>query len=510
MLPAAGAAPAAADPTTYDSPRDLPYYDIKWAKALSLSDMNVLVTRDQQDGYDILTVEFAAFDQPFATPKGVQNIRWRQRAVLVLPPAALKAGPNVANKALAYNVHDVPFGEKTSPRSYVGINLSIAKAFGIPVMVHGWVPDFMKEIVGESYHGTQETIMRALLKAGIESAKDMPWDGRYLFNGNPLVKGDMVALTLLQRLVKQERGTDVTELASMGNSKEGASHWTLGAVDDRIKVLAPGGCYWQDTAGILDHYSKDLNWRMPWKSAREPAYGSVDDLFNTFYKYADWITSTEAGSVMARTTTDSVNWYDKIYAKHLVVFGDIGLVPGQHDGPWPFWAENEPLSKMKHPSWRYVRIYDADGTLMYEKGIGEMGLSLLPQMADLLINDAVLPGKPTVELSEVAARQIRVTASAPFTAGLEQEVVVVYAISPERGLRDAEYWHIATAQKSKAGTWEAVLPTVPQGQGLTVIVVARERAKAGELSYWRSASTLPVERFPVPQFNSPPGPDWRE
>ena len=86
---------------------------------------------------------------------------------------------------------------------------------------------------------------------------------------------------------------------------------------------------------------------------------------------------------------------------------------------------------------------------------------------------------------------------------------MLYAMSAERGLRNPESWHTASMRETSAGTWELELPVVPQGQGLTLMVVVRERATVGNLSYWRSASSLPVERFPVPEFNLP-GPRWTE
>lgn len=493
-------------PSQIHSPKDLPYYDIKWAKSLTLSDMHArIVSRDRLGSFEVLSIQFDAFDQPIVGPKGVQTVRWRQHAALVLPPAPLRV-----DKALTFNVHDDDFGDKARPRSDVGMALSVAKAFGIPVMIHGWMPDVVKEVDGKIFHDTQDMVMRRLLAAHIEAAKDLPMDGRYLFNGNPLAKGDMVALTLLQRIVAQERGVNIREFASAGGSKEGQSHWILGAVDDRVAVLAPGGLYWHDTREMLERYRKDWNWRFPWKGGDKPEWDGLRSLFQTLWKLSDWILSTEAGQLVARTTTDPASWYSDVHARQVVIFGDLGLTPGQHDGPWPFWAENKPLSSFKHPAWRYVRIYDGSGALMDEKGIDEMGLSLLPQLADALVNDSRLPDTPVVDVKTIAARQVQIRVNVHFAPGLAHEVLVLYAMSAERGLRDRESWHTEQLQASRSGAWSGSLPPVPAGQGLALIVVARERVKAGELSYWRSASSLPIERFPLPQFDNNPGPGWRE
>ncbi len=486
-------------------PEDLPYYDVAWAKALTLESMNArILSRDTAEGVDIIEVSYDAFDQPIDTDEGVKSIRWRQRGWLVLPQTIMHEG-----KALALNIHDVDGGDKDNPRSSVGMGVTAARAFGIPVLIHGWRPDVVAEIAGRSFHDTQVLAFDRLLSAHITSADELPMDGRYLFNGNPLAKADMVSLTLLQRLTQQERHDAITQIASLGISKEGAAHWILGAIDDRVTVLGPGGYYAHDARETYERYGGDTGWRFPWKGGDRPEYDGLRALFVAFWKFLDWEDSTEAGRLVARTTTDPAAWYSQIKAKHVLVFGDLGIVPGQHDGPWPFWAENKPLAAFKHPSWRYVRAFDGSGVLMDQQGIDEMGLSMLPQLADLLVNETTLPETPSVAVTEIADRQVSIHASAQMSAGLEHEALLLYAISPERGLRDPETWRVAAMEETAPGVWDLLVPPVPADEGLTFIVVVREKATAGDLTYWRSASSMPMERFPVAQFNLP-GPRWDE
>ncbi|MCB9971107.1 MAG: hypothetical protein R3C00_05560 [Hyphomonas sp.] len=496
---------AALSPEDMRGPEDLPYYDVAWAKALTIDAMHVRVmSRAQAEDADIIEVQYDAFDQPIATEDGVKVVRWRQRGWLILPRTILHEG-----KAVALNIHDVDGGDKDNPRSSVGMGVDVARAFGIPVLIHGWMPDVVADVDGRSFHDTQVMAFKRLLAAHITSADELPMDGRYLFNGNPLAKADMVSMTLLQRLVQQERGEAITEIGSMGISKEGASHWILGALDDRVTVLGPGGYYAHDAQETYDRYGKDTDWRFPWKDGDRPEYDGLRDLFATFWKFLDWQVSTDAGRLVARTTTDPVNWYSTIKARQVLVFGDLGTVPGQHDGPWPFWAENKPLSSFKHPSWRYVRAFDGSGVLMDQAGIGEMGLSMLPQLSDALVNDTQLPGTPSIAVAQVADRQVEVSAKAKTTPGLAHEALLLYAISSERGLRDPGTWQIAPMTETGSNSWTLQLPPVPDDNGLTFIVVVREKATAGDLSYWRSASSMPMERFPVPQFNRP-GPNWTD
>lgn len=495
---------AAPDASSIRGPRDLPYYDVAWAKALTLEAMNArVVSRESVDGLDILSVQYDAFDQPIAASDGARVIRWRQRGALILPPAPLLRG-----KALAVNVHNDDAGSAEAPRSYVRRAMAVAQAFRIPVLVHGWLPDVLEPIDGRSVHATQDLVMQRLLAAGIESAGDLPMDGSYLFNGNPLAKADMVSLTLLQRLVQQERGSPVEEVAALGISKEGAAHWILGAVDDRVAVLGTGGYYVHDSRETYERYGKDTGWRLPWKGAERPEYDGVRSLFNTFWRFCDWVNETEAGQLVARTTMDPARWYDDIRARHVVVFGDLGIMPTQHDGPWPFWAEVKPLHSLHHPSWRYVRVFGGSGVYMDEQGIDDMGLSMLPHLADLLVNDATLPATPRVDIDQVGDRQVRVRAQAAVSPDLPREALVLYGTSTGHSFRDPEDWHTATMRETATGSWELELPVVPNGQELALMVVVRERVTRGPLQYWRSASSLPIEQFPLPEYDLP-GPRWK-
>lgn len=474
-----------------DSPRDLPYYATEWIKSLRYEDLDVRVlSHDRKDGFDIFKLRFAAFDQAIAGPEGPVKVRWEQWGILVLPPA-----PLLTAKGIACDCGDDASGLK--------MVFDVARAYGIPALTHGPMDDLMKSVYGETLHGTQDKVMHRLLQSGIEAAADLPMDGSYMFNGNPLAKGDMVATTLLQRMVERERGTQVTEVAAMGGSKEGASHWIMGALDDRIKVLSPGGYYWHDTSETLRRYEQDLGWKFPWKDSLTPDKDGLDRLFYTVWRLGDWMERTEAGRVMARTTFDPASWYDEVLAKHVIVFGDLGLRPDQHDAPWAFWAENEPLSRFKHPSWRYVRMYDRKGI------ISEMALALLPQMAELLIYDITTP---TGLRHELAKREGGATLKleAQVAADAPSEALALVGVSPERGLRDPKYWTTVPMRSTGRGRWELDLPAPPPKHGVAVIAIVREPVQRGDLRFWRSSSTLPIEvvAFPELATTPPPKPRW--
>jgi hypothetical protein len=483
LLSACALSPAARN--VPDSPRDLlAYYEPDRIKSLRYDDLNVKVlSHDRKDGYDVYRLRFAGFDQLIAGAQGLVKIRWDQWGILVLPP-----GPLATTKGIAC---DCALG--LDDANGLKMISDISRAYGIPVLSHGPMDDVMKPVDGDGVHGTQDKVMRRLLATGVESAGSLPMDGRYLFNGNPLAKADMVATTLLQRMVERERGSSVTEIAAMGGSKEGASHWIMGALDDRIKVLAPGGYYWHDTAETLKRYEQDLGWKFPWKQDFRPDKDGLDRLFETAWRLGDWMERTEAGKVVARTTFDPASWYDEVLAKHVVVFGDLGLRPEQHDAPWAFWSENEPLSRFKHPSWRYVRMHERRGI------ISEMALDLLPEMAELLMYDITTPTALKYELAKREGGAATLKLQARVADDAPSEALALVGVSPERGLRDSKYWKTVSMRSTGRGQWAVDLPAPPPGHGVAVIAVVRERVQRGSLSFWRSDSTLPIEVVAAPR-----------
>jgi hypothetical protein len=480
------------------SPRSLPYYDLKWAKALTLEDMKLkVVARARKEGVELIRVSYSAFNQPFAAADGtLKTLPWRQRAVLFLPPAH-PDGTAKARQAVIYNCHDAE-----GHRLFTEWGVGVAKAFGLPVLIHGWEPDVVKELEGRNYHLTQERLIDRLLQARIERAEDLPMDGRYLLNGWPLVKGDMVSITLLQRLVFQETGGQIEEVGALGISKEGGAHWILGAVDDRIAVLAPGGSAHESWTDLLDHYRRDWNGSMPASVGRLP-------LFEAVLRLGDWLAATEAGHKMDRAMSPEY-WPDQIRARHVLISGDLGAV-GQHDVIWPILAENRFLGRFSHPSWRYVRAYDGSGVSLNDAA-GELGRSLLPHVADLLTLGTRTPSTPKVSVSEESRRLI-VRAECSIDGHLRTEAVLVYIIAQDRNvcLRAKEDWKTTTMilVPGQVGQFASeALPEVPPDHAITFVVVVKELVERPPIRYWRSASSLPQEQFPRPEHDQKL-PSWK-
>ena len=164
------------------------------------------------------------------------------------------------------------------------------------------------------------------------------------------------------------------------------------------------------------------------------------------------------------TSMSPEHWAGRLRAKHVLIFGDVGVIPGQHD-IFPILAERGFLQRFKHPSWQYVRTYDRPGVELND-GLKEheLGRGVFFQAADLLLDDIITPTTPTMRWTEPRPRQVRIRASSRTAPSLKTAATVVYAIAPTRGLHDPGLWKAIRMQSVGAGTWEADLPEVPQGQ----------------------------------------------
>ncbi|MHB0999982.1 MAG: hypothetical protein ACYC27_12115 [Armatimonadota bacterium] len=488
----------------FTSPREFPMYDLEWAKNLTLDKMSFTeINRTVIDGIECVEVAFSAFDQPFATlDGGVIVLPWRQRGQLYLPSEP-RAG---LHQGVLFNVHDI-LGYEGWSGTQVDWGVGIARAFGIPVLIHGWAADVVFQIANMGYHSTQLPVLNHFWDLKIEKYDDLPIDGRYMvINGNPLVKGDMVAITMFQRLVSNEIGMTIDEVGSLGISKEGSAHWILGAVDDRIAVLALGGAAHHLPGDMMERYMAD------WKGICPPVAAAMEgfgDWVRLMMQFGNYSLSTEAGRVMDKVNSPK-HWPEQIYARHVMMCGDIG----QHDGAWPITCENSFYKSFTHPSYRYVRAYDGTG-VMFDEGIGEVGRGVFPHVADLLVYGSETPDTPQVTAEE-QGRQATIHMRCTVDDCLESEAILVYVIAPDRALTMYSpdiSWQIVPMQPlpSKPGELEAEYTLdVPESHQMTYIVIIREQVERSPITYWRTASSMPKECFPLPEHQGevPFNIDW--
>ena len=308
------------------------------------------------------------------------------------------------------------------------------------------------------------------------------------------------SISLLRRLVEKERGLRMTDVGALGISKEGQAHWILGAVDDRVAVLAPGGCV-VGTREQAERYRKD------WKCQAPPGLDDLKEWVRLVMRLNDWGLKTEAGRLAERISGPE-HWPHQIHARHVLISADLGRRP-QHDWIWPLLASNRFLDEFKVPSWRYVQAFDGTG-LSLDAEPGEMGRSLLPHVADLLVHGTTTPIAAVTE----HGRRIKIVGQSSLDQACKKiEMLVVYIISPERSLRAPDtFWttELMAPVAGQPGHFESsFLPVVPAQHGITYMVIARELVERSPLSYWRSASSAPREHFALPEHRVE-FPSWTE
>ena len=425
LLPAQDAAATVSPPA---SPRDLPYYEVARIQQLNLAEMAFRETqRTSIQGVNVpgktvaIAGTYSGFSQPLALADGtITRVPWKQWAVLCLPPARPSGAPPISH-GLLYNCHDI--GPDAALRQEVVRDwaVGLTRAFGIPLLFHGWEKGVVSAAGSDSFAAAQSIMFDRWLAAGITRAGNQPMDGRYLYNGFPLAKADMVSISLLQRLAEKELGARITEVASIGASKAGHSQWILGALDDRVAVLCPMSFFGESFRELGHRYCLDWNGALP---------KGIETLFQSAFRFMDWMEHTDAGAMVDRTLSVE-HWPTQLHARHILVAGDLGRPP-QHDSAWPLLSENAFLEKFPHPSWRYIRTYDDTASA------GDMSRSLPAQAAELLTEDAPSPTTPVLTVQETG-RSLSITAASRIPPGQPAEARLLYLFSPGRNLHPTLY-----------------------------------------------------------------------
>jgi len=401
LATSAGTAFAIAFDTPPDSPRDVPFYEIDRLRSLTLPEMNwIELDRLNDNGVTVITGTFSAFDwNTYDINNKPITLPWLQRAVLFLPPNYpdnTNPDDRAATRAVLYNSHDV---NPASGQFYRVWGVELARNFNIPVMLHGWDPALTLPAGYESVHEMQFPLLQRFLQRGFCNWGDVPIDGSYAANGNILVKGDMLAITLLQRLAEQQGGT-VNTVGSLGISKEGNSHWTLAAIDDRIEVIAPGGHYAENFNNLVKSYYTEWGAKDRFQSV------TGVNFTNLFLRLGNWYQSTELGQILDRISNVS-NFKDQIYARTIIISGDVTLLT-QHDKAFPLGAETPFLDNFNEKPWQYVRVPDGSG-VMLDSNMSARAASLLPMVADKLLKpDAPYPKIKTVTYETSNDRRFRI------------------------------------------------------------------------------------------------------
>jgi hypothetical protein len=218
---------------------------------------------------------------------------------------------------------------------------TIALYFRIPVLNHGEKEDDWDRL---GFVGRNE-----LIEATFQNAmKVNPCELVSITRGNfayILARTNIMAITLLQRLVEAEGGT-VDRVALRGGSKEGFACWMASAVDDRIEVAGPGGFQMEDMHYGLQAYED--NW-----GCEGQGMGGVDVV--ALLTFLDWMNNTPAGAAALRIFSVE-EFKGLLYPRFFLITGDVTLA-GMHDGNYyPLGCETPFLYGFTEEPWRYDRI----------------------------------------------------------------------------------------------------------------------------------------------------------
>ena len=468
------------------SPRDLSFYNITKVTALTLSQLKwrEVQRKTLSNGVLYMTGTFQGWTwNTFDTKGRPIQLPWRQAVYLFLPPSL--TDKNVPKKALLYSLHDALMTggqlKNVDQDEHGVLAAQIAKDFQIPVALHGWDSEVVKPAGSNSYHEHQFPLLtNVLLKQFPCSSVELPFDGSKLINGSPLTKGNIYAITAVQRLVEKEGGK-VNSVGSVGISKEGWAHWILSAVDPRVEVAAPGGHHMQDIRDTVKGYIDDWNCKEPYSS------GSAE-LVNVIAGLHYWFQQSPIGKAADRVS-NVIHFKDKLYPRFILVNGDL-TKPGQHDRPFPLGAENKFLSNFTEKPWRYWRIPD-------KGGVGRLtethrGKAMLAAVAENLVHRTPFM---QIELkTEIQGRKFRVSVK---TTGAVSRVQVFAAASSNRWWTDPGQgdpgWSMTSLKQSQKGLWISKWSgTLPANHEAAVYAEAQWDYKRGENTYFYSAST-PVQ-----------------
>lgn len=491
------------------SPRDIPFYNDPAIRSASLADMKWKLIKEGtlKSGVKVMAGTLQAWSFTTYKKDGTKvRIPWEQVLFVFLPPGYPNRTHPGFGKGLLYNFHNIYYNSNGiidimtpvpgAPGSRGEWAEQIAVDYGIPVVFHGWSDESMKVTGSSGFHTHQfYIILEQLLKQYPCDPKKIPFDGSLLINGHPLVKGDMYAITALQRLA-EKAGGKVDKVGSVGISKEGWSHWLLASVDERLEVASPGGHLFEDFHTAGQAYEKE------WGCASPPDLSgdTASHIINLMRGLPYWLKNTPAGQMVDRVTNVS-QFQDKLYPRHMIISGDMTL-PNQHDRFYPLTAENAFLAQFNHPNWQYWRVKGASGVSRLIES--DRGRALLPAVAESLVYKTSFP-KVKVTQETDAQRRFSVTVQVD---GAVDEVRLHVAASANTFWNDKEHqpggaqaWKEAKLSKQADGSWK--LPeggwsqSVPAGHQVAMYVEALRKYTRGKHEYILSSSSPFQVLFPL-------------
>lgn len=473
------------------SPRE--FFDLSAIKAMTLKDLGWKSTGSRhENGVTVYFGDWSGGTFLGYTPEGEPvDVPLREAAALYIPDGY----PGTANPTLGlvYAAHGTDKVDGVVPAN-------IARRFGMPVLYHGEYPNWLKAgypTRGDINQATNGHLARVNACTPVDFVR-----GNFPL---ALARTDMLAITLLQRLVEVGGGA-VQKVALRGFSKEGNAAWLAFLIDDRIEVGIPGGYHLEDRDQWVGFWEAALGCE-PGSPRQQEIQGIVNGL--------EWRRRTPAGAAMKNRLgiTENVPLF---YPRVFLIDGDVGMY-NMHDGSYNMSAGDESafLDSFVSRPWRYVRKATVEAGADGEDG-DETSTTAVPVLgAELLVagpgSEARLYPDILQATAVLTGNRFVVTARATSIA---QAARVWWTWSTDMEFNDVaqEPWRSVPMTASGGGVWTSPPIDVPPGtvvgwyaevgNSATVGGSVSTRTHAAPIRFLRS--TLPKDCEPAPRVSCSP------
>jgi len=334
---------------TLNSIRDL--YNIDAIKKMNLGDLKWVKDRSSilEDGTLLLEGNFISGTWETISKDDLDNGRIDNTVSLsvthpvklYIPPGYPEL-PNVGYGAMIALQTEKEFNNIDVDHEKIFVKPAIEE--GIPVIIHA---NYDTLWLGRGYNGANELMSasaRLMMLRGDATVENMRLLLLYSY-----IRENLMAITLMQRLLEAEGGHLNKGVIAHGGSKQGFANWLQAMVDDRVKVSVPINIQLQDYIAGTERYITDWGCN----EATECTSGfTVEDRLDM----RDWILNTETGQIFNNIYDISVQ-QDLLFPQFFVVSSDV-TSPGHHDCQFPLGADSSFLKGLKR-EWRGFRTIDS-------------------------------------------------------------------------------------------------------------------------------------------------------
>jgi hypothetical protein len=348
------------------------------------------------NGKSILKIEGNFSSGPFTTvPKSALQagnvtetltvVQWH--AVFLYVPDGY---PNVSGAGYGAfaHIHNVPSPEDVA--EYEPFVLAFVDRFEVPIFLVG---NYKQNWESFGYSSQDEMLYTSILATLLRH--EATGEALKMTSMYCLVRENLMATTLMVRLLEGLGGNLSKGLLSEGGSKQGYARWLLGMLDHRITMIQADMMQIQDMRRGWAHYVKD--WGIPpyeWANYSSQVASVLISLWECIMATAEEPESV--GALLYQVWDIHSQRHFLSHLKLISITGDVGL-QGMHDGTYfPLGAETYFLDALDFVEWRYGRALPEE----YQPDRQTLNvLSALAQLADFNLSRWPKVARVDAELS---------------------------------------------------------------------------------------------------------------